>query len=157
MSGEPVKILLLSDTHSNVETAVRIVRSAGDFDLFFHMGDTYQDALRIREETGLGMRAVSGNMDGIRVGPERELFSLGGLSFLLVHGDRFSVHRDRSGLFREAERRGADIVCYGHTHVARDETIHGRRFINPGALRPGGSYGVLTLGAGPPGVVLRSV
>ena len=27
-----------------------------------------------------------------------------------------------------------DIVCYGHTHIAADETVDGIRLINPGSL-----------------------
>lgn len=144
-----MKILLLSDTHTNVSGAVGLIRGRGDFELFFHLGDTYQDAVRIHDETGLPMKAVSGNMDGLRVGPDDEVFTLEGVCFFLVHGDRYAVNRDRSRLVAEAERREADVVCYGHTHVARDETVAGHRLINPGALRPGnGSYAILDLNDG---------
>ena len=144
-----VKVLLLSDTHSNVRDAVSVIRRSDGLDMFFHMGDTYQDAVRIHEDTGLPMKAVSGNMDGFRVGPAVEVFSLQDLRFLLTHGDRFHVNRDRSVLYSEALRRRADVVCYGHTHIARDEVIEGVRFINPGSLKGGKrKYAIMTIDQG---------
>ncbi len=144
-----MKILLISDTHSNIRDAVELIRREGDFDLFFHMGDTYQDATSIREETGLPMKAVSGNMDEQRTGPEIEVFSLEGIRFLLTHGDRFWVNQGLQALDVKAERCGVDIVCFGHTHIASDTVISSRRFINPGAFRGNVcSYGILKLDNG---------
>ncbi|MBI5142117.1 MAG: YfcE family phosphodiesterase [Nitrospirae bacterium] len=141
-----MKILLISDTHTNTSDAVKILRAGGGFNMFFHMGDTWQDAVRIRDESGVPMRAVSGNMDGLRVGPTVEVFALDGVRFLLTHGDMFGVHRGLRDLEAEAVRRKADVVCFGHTHAAFDEMRGERRFINPGAMRYGRkSYGILTV------------
>jgi len=139
-----VKILVVSDTHSNVSGVLRIVRQHGDFDLFFHLGDTYHDAQKIQSSSGLAMRAVSGNMDGLRVGPETEVFDLEGSRFLLTHGDRFGVNRSLLGLNLAAEAAVANIVCFGHTHRPCNESLHGRFFLNPGSLRgANGTYGIL--------------
>ncbi len=144
-----VKILLISDTHSHVRDAVEIIRREGDFDLFFHMGDTYQDAVKIQDESGLSMKAVSGNMDELRTGPNVEVFSLEGIRFLLTHGDMFQVSQGLQVLDLEAERCGADVVCFGHTHIPCDTVINTRHFFNPGALRGNAeSYGILTLDNG---------
>ena len=144
-----MKILLISDTHSNVSDAVEIIRQEGDFDMFFHMGDTYQDAIKIQDETGLSMKAVSGNMDGLRIGPEIESFSIEGIRFLLTHGDRFQVNHGFQALDVEAKHCGADVVCFGHTHNPCDTVINTRRFFNPGALQGNNrSYGILRLDNG---------
>jgi putative phosphoesterase len=141
-----MKILLISDTHSNTSDAIRILRADGSFDMFFHMGDTWQDAAGIRNESGVPMRAVSGNMDGLRVGPAVEVFTLEGVRFLLTHGDLFGIHRGLRDLNAEAVRRKADVVCFGHTHAAFDGMFDDRRFINPGAMKHGKkSYGILTV------------
>lgn len=144
-----MKILLLSDTHSNVKDAVSLIRRQSDLDMFFHMGDTFQDAVKIHEETGLAMKAVSGNMDGNKAGPQIEVFSLEGVSFMLTHGDGFYVNGDRHVLYRQALKQGAKVACYGHTHIARDETIRGVRLINPGTLKGRNkSYGIMTIDNG---------
>lgn len=144
-----MKILLLSDTHSNVKDAVKVIRREPDLEMFLHMGDTYQDAVKIHEETGLPMKAVSGNMDGLKAGPAFEVFSIDGVRFLLTHGDRFYVNGDRHILYKEALKQGAKVACYGHTHIARDETIQGIRLINPGALKGRTkTYAVMTINEG---------
>jgi len=153
-----MKILLLSDTHSNVKDAVSLIRRQSGLDMFFHLGDTYQDAVKIHEETGLAMKAVSGNMDGKKVGPPFEIFSLGGVRFLLTHGDRFYVNGDRHVLYREALKQGAKVACYGHTHIARDETIRGIRLINPGALKGRTkSYAVMTIDDGEISLIIEKL
>jgi len=114
--------------------------------MFFHLGDTYQDALKIRDDSGLSMRAVSGNMDAVRLGPETESFDLERYRILLVHGDRFAVNRDLMRLDLAAAETGADIVCFGHTHRPCCLSVNGRHFLNPGSFRGAtGSYGILWL------------
>ncbi len=151
-----MKILLISDTHSNVSDAVKIIHREGDFDLLFHMGDTYKDAIIIQKETGIAMKAVSGNMDEQRTGPEIEVFSLEGVRFLLTHGDRFGVSQNLRALEVKAESCEADVVCFGHTHIPYEKVINTRRFFNPGALREKNrSYGILTLDNG--GITYQSL
>ena len=42
----------------------------------------------------------------------------------------------RSQWLRDAAvENHCDIVFYGHTHVAKDETLDGIRLVNPGSLR----------------------
>ncbi|MBO4495695.1 MAG: YfcE family phosphodiesterase [Clostridiales bacterium] len=57
----------------------------------------------------------------------------------LFHGPSYSL------LAVTAREKNCDIVIYGHTHCAVDETEQGIRFINGGALRRGG-YAILTIG-----------
>jgi len=141
-----VKILVVSDTHSNSSEALRVIQSHGYFQMFFHLGDTYQDAVAIRDLSGLPMRAVSGNMDPVRNGPETEIFDVGNHRVLLTHGDRFGVNRDFMGLSLVAQEANAQIICFGHTHRPCYVSLDGRYFLNPGSLRGrGGTYGVLDL------------
>jgi len=143
-----MNILVLSDTHSNVSVALKVIRRHGNFDCFFHLGDTYRDAQQIHSSTGLAMHAVSGNMDDQRVGPLTEVFELGGHRLLLTHGDQFGVHRSLIGLNLAAEEAGANIVCFGHTHRPLNGSVGARRFFNPGSLRgESGTYGILVLDA----------
>ena len=140
---------MISDTHSNTAEALRVIEGNGNFQMFFHLGDTYQDAVAIGGLSGLPMRGVSGNMDPVRNGPEMEIFDVSGYRILLTHGDRFGVNRGFLGLGLVAQETNAQIVCFGHTHRPCNESLNGRYFLNPGSLRgQEGTYGVLELSEG---------
>ena len=53
--------------------------------------------------------------------------SLDGVTAHLLHGHQFE--RGESVNAKQGE-----IVLYGHTHVYRDETVNGVRFLNPGSI-----------------------
>ena len=65
---------------------------------------------------------------------ENTIIRAEGHRFFLCHGDTFHVKLDLLELHYMG-RRGADVVLFGHTHVAFDEEKDGVRLINPGALR----------------------
>ncbi len=141
-----MKILLFSDTHGNLKGPLEVLRREPGVDRFFHMGDTYYDAVRIRDRSGVPMTAVKGNMDGGSEGPALEVVGLEGVRFMLVHGDRYHVTRDIAVLDYEAESRDVQVVCFGHTHKPFDHAFNGRRYLNPGAFSHGRAfYGVLTV------------
>src|SRR5699024_5856961 len=64
------------------------------------------------------------------------------------HGHLFDIKSSLMKLEYRAQEVGADIICFGHSHVAYAENINGRLFINPGSIRlprqfPEGSYAKL--------------
>ena len=52
-----------------------------------------------------------------------------------LDGRRFAVfHGHERGFDAAAHVLDADYILHGHSHIARDESLNGKRIINPGAL-----------------------
>jgi len=66
------------------------------------------------------------------------LIELGGKRIAVLHGHEPSFHA-------AIERLDVDYIFHGHTHIARDEKLHGKRVINPGALHRAARKTVATL------------
>lgn len=65
---------------------------------------------------------------------------------LVLDGKSFAVfHGHERGFARAIRTLEVDYVLHGHTHVARDERVDGRRVINPGALHRARRKTVATL------------
>ena len=63
-----------------------------------------------------------------------------------LDGKRFAVfHGHEPGFDAAIGTLDVDYILHGHSHVARDETIRGRRIINPGALHRARRKSVATL------------
>jgi putative phosphoesterase len=62
-----------------------------------------------------------------------------------LNGKRFAVFHGHEREFDDLSRIEADFVLHGHTHVARDEVIAGKRVINPGALHRAAKKTVATI------------
>ena len=145
-----MKILVFSDSHNNsglMEEAVHAnlaaPASSGRLEAVFFLGDGITDFERIAKAfPGPRYAAVLGNCDGYRLlagGSYEKIVEVGGLRFLLMHGHRHGV---KNGIQRAADyaiAKGADVLLFGHTHEAFDETIDGSdggsvRCINPGTV-----------------------
>ena len=75
---------------------------------------------------------------------ETILTELGGVRLFLTHGHLFGVKSGMSRLKLEADRVGADIALFGHTHRPFLEEDGGVWYMNPGAARDG-RYGVIEM------------
>ena len=68
---------------------------------------------------------------------------------MFTHGHTYNVKYTLSQLKSAARSNGADIVLYGHTHVAKTEYDDGLYVMNPGSIshpREGApSYGVVEI------------
>ena len=79
-----------------------------------------------------------------------ELFSLSKTTIFMTHGHNYSVKNNLHALYGAARSLGADLVLYGHTHVAHFEFISGMYVLNPGAACSGNapSWAQIELSAG---------
>ena len=59
-----MKILVLSDTHHDLEKAKRILET-GTFDALWHLGDNKSDADNLADIFGIETISVMGNCDGV--------------------------------------------------------------------------------------------
>jgi putative phosphoesterase len=140
------KILVVSDSHGDCARLQKIIDREQPFDCLIHCGDGVGDLARVVVPKTATVLSVAGNMDRCS-GRERLIEATqGGLQFLICHGDRFAVHYDYDRLLDEGLRRGADIICCGHTHVP---CLHnqGALLFNPGPADRG-LYGIITLSSG---------
>ena len=100
-------------------------------DYIVHLGDYYRDLHPFYQEYCDKIYAVKGNCDG---GGDDLVFEVEGKKILLTHGDRYGVKSTLLKLVLRAKEVGADLVLFGHTHIAESCEIDGITFINPGTL-----------------------
>ncbi len=126
-------ISVISDTHGAISNLRRLV---GDFtvsDKIVFLGDGISDLYELYEFQDKIIK-VAGNCDFLSSVPKREIFTVGGVKFLAVHGDEFKVKLSLQMLKEYAKKIGVDVVLYGHTHVSNIIEEDGITFINPGTL-----------------------
>ncbi len=156
-----MEYLVISDSHGrpeHVEQALAKQLRVPDAILF--LGDGLRD-LRVLEYQDYCVRAVRGNCDfytafeGQNV-PEQALLEVGAYRILMMHGH---THGVKGGLERAcafAAQAEADVLLYGHTHVARQQYFakgeaFGKQVLqkpllvcNPGSLFDG-DFGTLSV------------
>ena len=99
---------------------------------------TASDTQRLEKEfPNLPLYRVCGNCDREPVNPEVLQLTLDGVKFFLTHGHRYSVKYTLDALLNAAYFAGADIVLFGHTHRAVNETMQGLYVVNPGTAGVG--------------------
>lgn len=129
-----MKVAVVSDTHGRIEPFLNTLKQFNDVELIIHLGDTVEDATKIREKTKLPMFVVRGNNDYMDVNtPWRELVRINGHKILLTHGHKEGVNFGETKLYYAAKEAEAEMVLYGHTHVYLYEEIEGIKILNPGS------------------------
>lgn len=133
-----MRIAVIADTHDRLPG--RVCDAIRDADEIWHLGDVCNPVILVTLERLAPVRIVRGNCDWETDWPLTLDFKLHGLRFHLEH-------------IPSKKPPACDLFLHGHTHVPRDETVAGVRFLNPGCItRPNrgapASYAWLTLGAG---------
>lgn len=143
-----MKILVISDTHGNVNRALSAHTSSEPVDAVIHLGDGSADVDLLRAALDVPVINVAGNCDPGSDAPRELLWECEGKRILLTHGHAYQV---KSGLYRLLQRTlevKADAVLFGHTHQALSEVNSGVLLLNPGSLANHvlcRSYSVLTI------------
>lgn len=153
-----MKILVFSDTHGVTDRMKEILgRNFADTDLVIHLGDKITDLYDLTFEYNMmAFLYVTGNCDyysGVMSAPYERSVTLEDKKFLMLHGHTKGVNQGIFGLLYDARNADADIVLYGHTHVANLTEKDGITFFNPGSLtlpRDGtnGTYGIIRINNG---------
>lgn len=138
-----MKVLIMSDSHGWTEEVSHIIkRHEQEVDGVIHCGDSELNAdTEILEQTAV----VRGNCDMDSALPEEMKQTFGSLTFFIAHGHLLNVKTTAMNLLYKAEEVSADVVCFGHTHVAAAVQEKGTVLINPGSMRlprdyPKGTY-----------------
>ena len=140
-----MKLLVFSDSHRSL----RGMRDAVEQECpnyVLHLGDLEQDAqLLAQEYPQLAIAGVHGNCDGWPTQPQQKLLTYSDVRILLSHGHIWNVKHGYEGAIAAANRSGAHIVLFGHTHVPYcQQQENGLWVMNPGSIRDG-SYGIVTI------------
>lgn len=128
-----IKIVVLSDTHGDLNALNRLSGVMKESDYVIHLGDHWSDMNAFAAGLGEKLLRVKGNCD-VSGGESEILTELVGKRFFITHGHRYRVKSDLLDLSFRAEETAADVVLYGHTHIPSVENDGGRYFINPGSL-----------------------
>lgn len=144
-----LKCLCFSDSHGYTYYMRSAIKMHPDAEVIFFLGDGLEDIAPLVEEDRSRMWIyVRGNCDYRTVGTlgevkKTEAITLCGRKILCTHGDLHGVKYGEDGLLLLAERTGADIILFGHTHRPYEKYIPrdtgGLYLFNPGSIC--GSYG----------------
>jgi uncharacterized protein len=147
-----MRIGVISDTHGSKASIQRAVLAAGPVDMWLHAGDYSQDAGYLSQLTGRPVTAVAGNCDGLTDVRVDEFIAVENKTIWLTHGHRYRAKERSAELIVWARQYNADIVVYGHSHVADISWEGDLLLFNPGSTaHPRGgeaSCGLLLVEAG---------
>ncbi|PLT30200.1 metallophosphoesterase [Peribacillus deserti] len=127
-----MKALIISDSHGLIDELTELKIRHKDADVFIHCGDSELD---FGHEALDGFQYVRGNCDFDSRFPKSISKEMLGYRFFVTHGHLYNVKMTLMNLSYQAEEEQAEIVCFGHSHIAGSEMIGGRLFINPGSIR----------------------
>ncbi len=121
MSSQPLRILVLADTHDHLPPKLDVL--AAGTDEIWHLGDVCEPSLLDQlRKAGPPVTVVAGNCDSEVNWARVADLERNGVRFRLVH------------IPPERVPANVDVLLHGHTHVPRDEVLGGIRFLNPGCV-----------------------
>lgn len=129
-----MRILIISDTHSEDMVFADVVRDAGHYDVLIHAGDAEGSEDIYEEVCGTPFYYVAGNNDFFTAAPYDMDLELCGHRIFLTHGHHYMVSATESEVIDEGRDRHAEIVIYGHTHRPSCKKVKGMLVLNPGSL-----------------------
>jgi len=149
-----VKIVVISDTHGNVDGASLLLATIASVDLVVHLGDHIADIWALAADLPCPVEGVLGNEDKAEPGPSELVIPAAGIALLAVHGHLFDLNpylpKDEwenrmDSLTAAARRHHASAVLFGHTHRPYLEERGDILLVNPGEIYPGGEYSSLAV------------
>lgn len=127
------RVLIVSDSHGLSEEVQTIKeRHRSEVQGMIHCGDSELDFDASEMD---GYQKVRGNCDFDERYQEELSLQYGDLSFFATHGHLYQVKSTLMPLSYRADELGAQVVCFGHSHIAGAEKVNNKLFINPGSIR----------------------
>ncbi len=140
-----MKAIVMSDSHKNFNSIIRIMDQEKDATHLIHAGDVQQDVDDIESVwPTLPLACVLGNNDYFVPNvPFDRIFTIGNVKFFLTHGHQYGVKHTLSQLLKKAKDLSVDICIFGHTHVPYLEEVDGVWLLNPGSTSR--SYAIIDI------------
>ena len=129
-----MRILIISDTHSNHANLKRVLKQEPNRDLIIHLGDAEGCEDYIEALAKCPLEIVSGNCDFFSSLEQERIVEIGRYKVFITHGHYYNVNAGFEDIRREAEGRGCDIVMFGHTHRPFLDIDAKLVTLNPGSL-----------------------
>ena len=134
MTGERMKILIVSDTHGRHRNLEEVLDREGPIDMLVHLGDVEGGEDYICALADCETHIIAGNNDFFSELDREKEINIGKYRVLLTHGHYYNVSLGVERLELEARERNLDIIMYGHTHRPFYEVHNGVIILNPGSL-----------------------
>ncbi|WP_188453484.1 metallophosphoesterase family protein [Virgibacillus oceani] len=125
------KVLIVSDSHS-LTNEVTQIKERHRVDYMIHCGDSELDMDASELE---GFLKVAGNCDFDNRYPNEQVTEIENVNFFVTHGHLYNVKSNLLNLAYRSKEYNAQVVCFGHTHIAGAEKSGNQLFINPGSIR----------------------
>lgn len=127
-----MKIVVFSDAHGNKEAIKRVVGYHPDADFVVSLGDS---EVSYKFLQSMDIIPIKGNFpfdagfvyESELIIQEKRIF--------LTHGHKYRVGKGLAKLSNKTINDNYDISLYGHTHIAKLDTIGSRYVVNPGSIR----------------------
>ena len=142
-----MKILVLSDSHGNLENMIQAVEKETPR-MILHLGDCWRDGERLHEHfPDIPFHQVPGNCDFRPTEPAEQLLFLEDKRVLICHGHTYGVKQSLLTAGYAAEEQNLDLFLFGHTHRPLVDKRGKTLFLNPGSIGDhyNSYYGIITL------------
>lgn len=150
-----MRIIVVSDTHGSAELLLAAVRHAGKTDMLLHCGDGHRDTAILEANYPGEVWKVRGNCDYSPLEEYEHFLPLNGAKIYMTHGHLFDAKLTLNKLWFKGREMGADVVCFGHTHIPLLEKQGNLTLLNPGSLRHVHTYGIIYIDNGKAEINLR--
>lgn len=129
-----MRILVFSDTHGSIERMCGVIADMKP-DMVLHLGDYRRDAQAAAARfPEIPFHMVDGNGDAYLSGHFDEIVEAAGRRIFMTHGHRWGVKGGYARAIAAAREQKADVLLFGHTHVAYEGYEDGLYILNPGSL-----------------------
>ena len=140
-----MRILVLSDSHSDVFSMRTAIKNHPTAEVVVFLGDGERDLYELNDLlTNKHVLAVKGNCDFYSSLEENIVCTLEGKKILITHGYLENVKFGDDRLIYKGQSLSCHIILYGHTHVPVSKYIDGVYVFNPGSIRDG-NYGFIDI------------
>lgn len=129
-----MRVVIISDSHGNLENVKKIIRQSGKPDMVIHLGDIIGQDESLRSLCDCPVKIVRGNCDFYSENELVEVFSLDKNKIFATHGHNYGVDWGLENLYYAAKERGCNIAMYGHTHIPEITYQGGMTIVNPGSI-----------------------
>lgn len=141
-----MRILVVSDSHGDFNNLKKAIAAQPKAEYIIHCGDGWREVEQLKPVYSDRLIAVRGNCDWSSNLPDIETVTLGGKKLFITHGHIFNAKYNIYNLVCAAREQKADILLFGHTHLALNEYDEGIYILNPGSCRGyGATYGFIDI------------
>lgn len=129
-----LRILVVSDTHGQIENVVDYIEKEEKPNMIFHLGDYVKDGLEIGKRFNIPTKVVRGNGDYMEKDFNyEEVVKVDDKKILLTHGHKYDINFSIDRLFYRGKELEADYILFGHTHVPMINKVEDIIIMNPGS------------------------